>query len=206
MNSKLLQQDDDADEALARRMNSLRNGHAPKLHTHKLATLDMDGDSRGKPWASAYERVLGAMRENRSALVGLTGTRGVGKTQLAVKLMNHFCERGYDALYVRAYELFTRFKSAYSNDRNAPREQDVIWQHVTPSLLVIDELQVRTESDWENTTLTTLLDMRYSEERRTLIISNLTAEAFGASVGASVVSRMNETGFLLQCEWPSFRK
>jgi len=54
--------------------------------------------------------------------------------------------------------------------------------------------------------LTALIDYRYSQMRDTVIISNLKREAFTASMGASVVSRMIEAGGIIECNWPSFRK
>ena len=73
-------------------------------------------------------------------------------------------------------------------------------------LLVLDEIQVRSDTEWENSVLTDLIDSRYAAVRSTLLIANLERSALAASLGDSVASRLEETGTIIPCDWPSFRR
>jgi DNA replication protein DnaC len=69
----------------------------------------------------------------------------------------------------------------------------------------IDEAHERGSTDWENRTLTNIIDHRYDAMRCTLLLSNQSKEQFAESVGPSVTSRILETGEAIICNWPSFR-
>jgi len=143
-----------------------------------------------------------AGRLNTGFLVALIGLRGCGKSQLAVELVRESCRRGAPAVYTTAMDIFIDIRDAYKLQES---ERAVLSRFQRPTLLVIDEAQERGESAWEDRMLTALIDHRYSQMRDTVIISNLTRAAFEASIGASIVSRMSETGGIIECNWPSFR-
>jgi DNA replication protein DnaC len=84
-------------------------------------------------------------------------------------------------------------------------ELEVLNSFRRPSLLVLDELGKRGQSDWENTLLCELIDCRYRDMRDTILLSNQNQSGFEASVDDSIVSRINETGGIVECTWPSFR-
>ncbi len=70
---------------------------------------------------------------------------------------------------------------------------------------MIDELQLRSETAAEEVKLSEIVDARYKEKKDTLLISNLAVEDFNKMVGASIASRINETGEVHLCNWESFR-
>lgn len=95
-------------------------------------------------------------------------------------------------------------KAAYqSADRS---EKDVLAEFTRPLLLVMDEIGQRSDSDWENRLLFEFLNRRYHSLKDTLLISNQTVDGFTKSLGPSLISRMQETGGLIECDWPSYRK
>ena len=142
---------------------------------------------------------------DKPGTVALIGPRGVGKTHLGCALANAFnLHRDRQALYKRAMDCFTELKATFSN--NSEISQQMLLERWTAAdLFVCDEVQVRSDSAWENSTLTTLIDRRYAENRATLLISNLTADKFVEKVGNAIASRVMETGGIVKCEWPSFR-
>ena len=83
---------------------------------------------------------------------------------------------------------------------------EVIISFLTPKLLIIDELQEAKGSDFEDRTLTAIIDGRYDRAVDTIIITNLTTDAMGEALGPSIVSRMRECGGGIECDWPSFRE
>lgn len=155
------------------------------------------------PWGGTFERIKAKL--GSGFLIGLIGGRGPGKTQLGVELMRVSTESLHSALYVTATEFLMTVKRAY-RDGSSETELDIIKRFRKPSLLVIDETGKRAETDWENRLLFELIDKRYQDMNDTLLISNEAQAQFSEAIGPSLASRMNETGGIIQCNWPSFRK
>lgn len=150
-------------------------------------------------WVQTLNKVL---RREPGYLIALVGIRGNGKTQLAVELIRERTNDLKPARFCSATEFFMTIKAGYSSD--SP-ELETIKAFTKPFLLVIDELGKRSENQWENLLLFELLNRRYNAMKDTLIISNQGRKEAEDSLGASIVSRMNETGGFIECDWPSFR-
>lgn len=137
-------------------------------------------------------------------LVSLVGERWTGKTMMACRLALAHVVRdpNFTALYVRVAEFFIAIKDSYRQD--GPSESAQIERFSTPDLLVIDELNDRGDTRWEEMMLTLLIDRRYGDMKDTLVISNHTQEAFEESVGPSIYRRLVQTGGHIKCDWPSF--
>jgi len=50
-----------------------------------------------------------------------------------------------------------------------------------------------------------LLNRRYNDLKDTILIANKSKAEFQDYIGPSLASRMNETGGIVECNWPSFR-
>ena len=149
---------------------------------------------------SAFKTKLG-----NGVLLALVGTRGNGKTQLAVSLARWVMEANYrSARYTTAASFFMDVKAAYRPGADES-ERSVIEEHVKPRFLIIDEFNKRGASEWEGTLMFELLHRRYNALKDTILIDNRTVEEFTATIGPSLASRMNEGGGIVQCDWPSFR-
>jgi chromosomal replication initiation ATPase DnaA len=136
-------------------------------------------------------------------MVGMIGERGPGKTQMACELLRACLANKRSGLYCTATGFFMDIKEGYAQDKS---EKEIITNYSKPSLLVIDELGQRSESDWENRLLFELLNRRYGALKDTLVISNHKLQDLESSLSDSIVSRMRETGGIICCAWPSFRK
>ncbi len=154
------------------------------------------------PWGEALRKL--ASRLGSGFLVALIGTRGNGKTQLAVELMKRVTDDLNFARFTTATRFFMAMKSTYRKD-STETEAGVLATFCKPSLLVVDEAARRAETTWENNLLFELLNSRYNEMKDTIMICNMGRAEFEQSLGASLVSRMNETGGIIECNWPSFR-
>ena len=139
-------------------------------------------------------------------LLALIGTRGNGKTQLAVSLAIDLMKTHLkSARYTTATAFFMAIKSTYKPNVDED-EAHVIREFSRPALLVIDEIGKRGGSEWENNLLFELLNRRYNDMKDTILIDNRTMAEFVATIGPSLASRMNEGGGVVECDWETFRK
>lgn len=168
---------------------------APERHLQ--CTPDHSG-----PWGEAFGRL--ATRIGSGFIVALLGIRGNGKTQLAVELMRHATEKLLSARFTTAMAFFMAMKGTYRRDATQTEEQ-VLAEYAKPSLLVIDEVGRRGQSEWENNLLFELINRRYNCVRDTVVIANMTPAELGESIGPSILSRLSETGGIVECTWPSYR-
>lgn len=178
-------------------VESLRqHWNAPERHT-KRESVDLSG-----PWGEALRTIQSSLGTGR--MWAICGTRGNGKTQMAVEAMKHATQFGMSSRYVSATEFFAAIKATYRKDW-AETEIQVIERFRKPRLLVIDEIGKRGETDWENNLLFHLLDKRYADMTDTIVLANLDAEKMAESLGPSLSDRLGETGGLIECTWPSRR-
>lgn len=175
------------------------------------------GEPEGKLWLESLEkakRVIG-----RGGILILHGTRGAGKTRMAYEaavstplpkdktgyfdgIMTH---RRTTARYTTAMGFFLDVRATFSK-KASKTERDVVDGMTDPGLLVIDEIQERSESAWENRLLTHVLDSRYASMRPTVIIANLKSERLEDCLGPSIMDRIHEGGGHIEFTWPSYRR
>jgi DNA replication protein DnaC len=156
---------------------------------------------------SEWYACLGAVKSQLQTgfLIALIGTRGTGKTQIAVELIRENSRRNKTSRFLLAMDIFLSIRASYRKDSTID-EAKVVEEFCKPRLLVIDEIQERAETAFEDRILTHILNRRYNDEKDTLLLGNITHEEFRKAMGASIVSRLNETGGLITCDWPSYRK
>lgn len=154
-------------------------------------------------WAKARDLVIS--RLGQGFLIALLGTRGCGKTQIAAQAAAVACRAGRTSLYVRAMTFFVDVRSTFRKEA-AVTEADIIAKYQSPKLLIIDEIQDRGDSAWENRLLTHLIDLRYGDMTDTLLIGNLDPKELIKHVRESIADRMNECGSIIDCQWESFRQ
>lgn len=196
---------DEAIERANRIEAELGDGGFPMLHlrAHRMGTIS-DTDA----W-HAKKCLLDKRLADGAATVALIGPRGTGKTQMATVAAYGFASVQADrgrikvARYFRAMDFFMAVKDSYAAQAS---ERDAFEPFIRPRLLVLDEVHVRNGTDWEKNALTYLIDVRYSDCKSTIMISNETPEGFSAAVGESIVSRITETGSIIACDWASYRE
>ena len=162
-----------------------------------MANANID---RGGQWGLAESKIIDRLGTGFS--IALIGINGCGKSQLGAEAVRANARNLQRSRFCTAIQFFIEMKACYSSDR---AEKDVLKQFQSPSLLVIDEIGKRSENDWENRLLNELLNQRYADMKDTLLIANQSPEEFSKSLGTSIISRIQETGGLIECNWPSYR-
>ena len=156
---------------------------------------------RGAEWLDRQADIIKQL--NTGIILSLIGNRGTGKTRMACECIYEYIERHSKlALYLTAMDFFVEVKDSYQTSMS---EQDILSRMTRPGLLVIDEVQERGQTEWEDRLLTHMINKRYAGLKDTILISNQTKHEFSESIGTSIASRMKETGGIIVCDWPSFR-
>lgn len=175
----------------------MRAAEVPKRH----AAFHSD-KSKSADWTAKLDALKAMI--GTGCIVALYGTRGGGKTQLAVELIRAVCWRDESALYRRVMDFFVDIKSTFGQ-KSPETEADIIARYSMPRLLVLDEAHEKGGGPWENSLMNLLIDKRYGDRKDTIIIANLDKPELELALGSSVISRINETGGLIDCNWGSFR-
>lgn len=136
--------------------------------------------------------------------LALLGNCGVGKTHLAVAMLNIWCEQNkhlkqdfdsasrYFAYFLPSNEFFMELKSTF--DLKDKSELDIIADYGNRPLLIFDDLGSEKVTDWSRQVFYTLIDYRYREMKQTIITSNLTLNEIAEKFDDRIPSRLCEMG------------
>jgi DNA replication protein DnaC len=147
----------------------------------------------------------GIAKLGKGVIMALIGGRGSGKTQLAVCMADAAIAAGRSARYLTAFDFFLLIRETYRKDAKKS-EREIIAELAGPALLILDELQERGETPWEDRLLTALIDRRYRDGGDTILIANQKADEFRAALGASIEDRLREGGGIAELDGQSRRK
>ena len=155
----------------------LKRAAIPKRYEH--CTLDTFEPGYGQADQSLAKAFNTARRfvyeypvttEGRGLL--LTGSVGVGKTHLAVGIIQALiCEKGVRALFCDYRELLKRIQESY-NPLVATTELQILAPVFEAEVLILDELGAQKPTDWVWDTVALVLNTRYNDKRTTLITTN----------------------------------
>ena len=166
----------------------------PARHLEALDSAEQSG-----PWADALAKAWASVDKGNGVL--LAGSRGRGKTQIAAACGVRMAEGLKPVRYVNASQLYRDCREGMHQGN----ETKVLNRLRSVALLIIDECHVRGETDYEDRTLTELVNDRYGAMKPTILITNQNKAEASKSLGASIVSRLHESGLVIETNWKSFR-
>ncbi len=142
----------------------------------------------------------------------VVGPAGVGKTHLAVAVLNELVDaKGARGLFCDFTDLLDRVQATFS--RGGEESQDeIVGPYREAGLLVLDELGARRPTDWVRDVLYGLLNTRYNRRRLTILTSNFadqadrSGETLEQRVGVPMRSRLAEMCQLVPLDGPDFRR
>ncbi len=168
----------------------------------------------GEGWLAHYASARPVI-ESGGILV-LYGGHGTGKTRMAYEIAKNVTppratyKRGglimdLPSIYTTAVHLFMEIRDTFRRDSDTS-EKGIIKELSDAALLVIDEIQERGETPFEDRKLTQIIDARYMDEKPTILISNHSRENFAKTLSPAVLDRIRENGKGLHFNWQSYRK
>jgi DNA replication protein DnaC len=172
----------------------------------------------GDGWLANYAKALATT--DSGGITILCGGYGTGKTRMAWEVARaHKSKRptisnggiGWTTstkkrpmVYTTAVNLFSTIKSTYTSG-SGKSEKEVVSDYCEAALLVIDEIQERGETQYEDRQLTAIIDARYAADMPTILISNYTWERLASTLSPAVIDRIEENGAKLSFDWQSYR-
>ena len=124
----------------------------------------------------------------------LTGSIGVGKTHLAVGILQALiAERGAQGLFFDYRDLLKQVQNSYNRTVEAT-ELEVLRPVFEAEVLVLDELGASKPTDWVWDTVAHILNTRYNDRRTTIITTNYAnLPPGGSELNAARASVRDET-------------
>jgi DNA replication protein DnaC len=154
----------------------------------------------------------------------LTGSIGVGKTHLAVGILQALVtERGATGLFYDYRELLKQVQNSYNRQVQAT-ELEILAPVFEAEVLVLDELGASKPTDWVWDTVAHILNTRYNDRRTTIITTNyanagplgsiheikprdsMREETLGDRIGERMRSRLQEMCVVIEMHGVDFRQ
>src|SRR5215469_1222797 len=153
----------------------------------------------------------------------LTGSIGVGKTHLAVGILQSLvAERGATGLFYDYRDLLKQVQNSY-NATVRETELEVLRPVFEAEVLVLDELGAAKPTDWVWDTVAHILNTRYNDRRTTIITTNypnaaplgtepssprgaMREETLGDRIGERMRSRLQEMCVVVEMHGEDFRQ
>lgn len=156
-------------------------------------------------FAKEYAEDFAQVRKTGRGAI-FVGNVGTGKTHLAVAI-------GVQAMRVHgASVLLTTVKRAIRSIKDtwvkgsAQTEGQAVAVLAFPDLLILDEVGVQFDTEFERQAMFDVLNERYERRRPTIFLSNKTQQEVAATLGERVMDRLREDGaVVVPFGWPSHR-
>jgi DNA replication protein DnaC len=173
---------------------------SPRTEVPKRYRAEWQRPQLDPVWMGHFTKIM--QKAEDGGIIALIGPRGTGKTRLAAEAMRNLAPD--QGSYTTAMGLFLRIRASFGK-ASKESEADIVKEMSTTRLLILDEVQERGNTPWEDRILTHILDRRYGAMAPTIIIANLTEAALVDCLGDSIISRLTETGGILEIDGPSHR-
>jgi len=122
----------------------------------------------------------------------LVGSIGVGKTHLAVGMLNALVrEKGAQGLFCDYRDLLKKVQNSY-NPQVAATEMEVLRPVFDAEVLVLDELGASKPTDWVWDTVAHILNTRYNDKRTTIITTNYPNLPSAGAMGSDPVGNLRK--------------
>jgi DNA replication protein DnaC len=214
-----------------RAVRMLERARIPKRYEHcSLDSYESAFRGANRSLAGAHMRarkfVEGYPVETAGTGLLLTGSIGVGKTHLAVGILQALVvERGAYGLFYDYRDLLKQVQNSYNNSV-AATELEVLRPVFEAEVLVLDELGASKPTDWVWDTVAHILNTRYNDRRTTIITTNyanvgplgtdpggngsaraaMREETLGDRIGERMRSRLQEMCVVVEMQGEDFRQ
>ena len=152
----------------------------------------------------------------------ITGRVGVGKTHLAVGILQALLANGVKGLFVHGGDLLKQVQNSYNRSVDTT-EREILKPIFDAQVLVLDELGAARKTDWVAEMIEHILNTRYNDCKATIITTNFQnappaadnvqgaalaarTETLGDRIGERMRSRLQEMCVLIEMDGQDYRE
>ena len=147
----------------------------------------MEGVLKGcKSFAERFPNINGA------GLCFYGGT-GLGKTHLSAAIANVVSANGYSVVYESAQQIFDTVEAVRFNRADISERK----KYENCELLVIDDLGAECNTSYSTSAITSIIDMRIVNGKKTIVSTNLNPDGLKKSYGERLYSRIMGELFMI---------
>src|SRR5271163_1020817 len=214
-----------------RALRMLGKAHIPRRYEHcSLENYETHFPSSHRSLGVAHLRAKKFVESYPLETAGtgllITGSIGVGKTHLAVGILQALvAERGATGLFYDYRDLLKQVQNSYNRQVSAT-ELEILAPVFDAEVLVLDELGAAKPTDWVWDTVAHILNTRYNDRRTTIITTNYAnvpplgaagsearsvrelsrEETLGDRIGERMRSRLQEMCVVIEIHGEDFRQ
>jgi DNA replication protein DnaC len=170
---------------------------------HKAA--DCKKMSQLKAWLMGWAEAWDEAKASGSSWV-FSGAPGNGKTHLAATLgLEVIRQHLVRVQMVSLSDLFMSIKTTYGKGGRA--EMDRMREIVQIPLLIIDEVGLQRDTDWEFEKLSYIIHERINHQKPSVYVTNVGQQKWRGSMGDRITDRLLDKSVfkVVPFSWPSFR-
>lgn len=204
-------------QTLDQRARLFQSARIPPRYQHCTIQNYVTGDTETSKWVAKREadRIINDFLVSDGRGLLFVGPVGVGKTHLAVALLQELIQRyQVRGLFYQFGALLRRIQDSY-NPVSKNSELGVLEPVFEADVLVLDELGASKPTDWVRDTMMQIINTRYNDKRLTIFTTNYSdarkndkdgGEILEDRVGVALRSRLYEMCKTVVIDGEDYRK
>lgn len=185
-----------------RKANLHNAAHLPKRYEGQKFTATTDEQKAVRLTVKAFIDEI-SKKERWCSLI-MHGGVGTGKTLMASELAEAVIDKlDMSVRYCTVKQMIAEIQASYSTEGKT--EEGEILRFVQYDLLILDEIDIKSDSKNSGLLLQEVINRRYNEERPIVVITNQTFDDLAQYVGDRIDSRLRENNFVCAFTWADFR-
>lgn len=185
-----------------RRLDLLAAAHLPRRYIGQKFTASTPEQRLAR--ATAKQFLDEVEKKSGWCTLIMQGGVGTGKTLMATELAGSIIDKFDQSVrYCTAKQMISEIQSAYSTEGKS--EEGEILRFVQYGVLIIDEIDIKSDSKNSGLLLQEVINRRYNDCKPLVVITNQSFDNLSKHVGDRIDSRLHENAFVAAFTWEDFR-
>ncbi len=183
---------DDSDESKAKLRNKKTVVHESKRQdaseVFRLGNRYFNANLAKWSAHPEHHKAISNWIKNPQNMLIMLGTPGTGKTYFSMAVSNYFMENEQNVYYTNSRRFLQDIQNGIGQSKS---QYETIQQIASYDILILDDLGASTNNEWQKEVFLDLIDQRYSQQKPTIITSNISFENMKNVLGERIERRLN---------------
>lgn len=148
--------------------------------------------------STEHQNKVNEWKKKKENFLVFLGSPGVGKTHLAVSLLNLAWEEGEEIRFVRSNGFFEKLHQAISRGWD---QFGALLPFIEVEYLIFDDLGTGKNNEWEEQMLFEVIDRRHDSKKPTVFTSNFNPDQLKMKLGNRIFDRLMATKNTFMWKW-----